>query len=250
MKCSLYQDFGCGKLMWTADGRSIIFASDKDALPALFRVSARGGPVQRELIFPALGSFTKDGLRFVYSEQTSVDPPAIWRADLDAAGGRTLEVKKVIGTQYPELDAQPSPDGTRLVWMSMRAGHEEIWTSDASGRDPVQLTHVERHSGTPRWSPDGKWVAFDTYLPHGPQIFVIDAEGRNLHAITSGADENCVPSWSPRRQIHLLRIEPHRSVASMETFPGERHRDAVDEKWWLRPAGILRWQRGVLLAVL
>jgi WD40-like Beta Propeller Repeat len=51
-------------------------------------------------------------------------------------------------------------------------------------------------SGTPRWSPDGKWVAFDTYLQHGPQIFVIDAEGRNLHAITSSAGENCVPSWS------------------------------------------------------
>lgn len=182
--------------MWTADGRSIIFPSNKDALPALYRVSASGGPVQRELIFPALGSFTKDGLRFVYSEETSVDPPAIWRADLDAAGGRTREVNKVIGSQYPELDAQASPDGRHLVWMSMRAGHQEVWTSDASGRDPVQLTHVERYSGTPRFSPDGKWVAFDTYLPHGPQIFVIDAEGRNLHAITSGADEDCVPSWS------------------------------------------------------
>jgi hypothetical protein len=41
------------QLMWAADGRSIFFPSNKDALPALFRVSASGGPVQRELIFPA-----------------------------------------------------------------------------------------------------------------------------------------------------------------------------------------------------
>jgi Tol biopolymer transport system component/DNA-binding winged helix-turn-helix (wHTH) protein len=194
--CDVYAVGSSSGLMWTPDGRSIIFPWCKDGLPALFRVSASGGPAQRETIFPALGSFTKDGLRFAYSEQSSADPPAIWRADLDAAGGRMLEVKKVIGSQYPEVDAQPSPDGSHLVWMSMRAGNAEIWTSDASGRDPVQLTYMQMYSGTPRWSPDGKWIAFDSYLPHGPQIFVVDAEGRNLRAITSDPSDNCVPSWS------------------------------------------------------
>jgi Tol biopolymer transport system component/DNA-binding winged helix-turn-helix (wHTH) protein len=194
--CVTYIDDGCSGLMWTPDGRSIIFNSGQSVLPSLFRVSAHGGPVQRETIFPALGSFSKDGLRFAYSEQSSADPPAIWRSDLASAGGRMLEVKKVISTPYGEMDVQASPDGARLVWESVRTGRAEIWASDAAGRSPVQLTHLERYSGTPRWSPDGKWIAFDSYLPQGPQIFAIDAEGRNLHAITSGAGDNCVPSWS------------------------------------------------------
>jgi Tol biopolymer transport system component len=58
------------------------------------------------------------------------------------------------------------------------------------------LTSFDGHAGTPRWSPDGKWIAFD-YRPSGQsQIFTVDEEGRNLHLVTAGNYENLVPSWS------------------------------------------------------
>jgi WD40-like Beta Propeller Repeat len=94
------------------------------------------------------------------------------------------------------MDAQPSPDGTRIVWMSIRTGSEEIWTSSANGEGARQLTHLDRYSGTPRWSPDGRWIAFDSYTPDGARIFVVDLEGRNLHPITNGPGDDAVPSWS------------------------------------------------------
>jgi Tol biopolymer transport system component len=50
--------------------------------------------------------------------------------------------------------------------------------------------------GTPRWSPNGKWVAFDHHPDRHSQIYLIDSEGRNLHAVTSGNHVNVVPSWS------------------------------------------------------
>jgi hypothetical protein len=80
--------------------------------------------------------------------------------------------------------------------MSIRTGFEELWLSGRDGEHPVQLTHLERYSGTPRWAPDGKQIAFDSYTKNGAQIFVMDAEGRNLRQITSGAYDNVVPSWS------------------------------------------------------
>jgi dipeptidyl aminopeptidase/acylaminoacyl peptidase len=94
------------------------------------------------------------------------------------------------------MDAQPSSDATRIVWMSVRTGSEEIWTSSASGENPVQLTRLDHYSGTPRWAPDGKWVAIDSYTQNGTQIFAVDSEGRNLHQITTGPTDNAVPSWS------------------------------------------------------
>jgi dipeptidyl aminopeptidase/acylaminoacyl peptidase len=94
------------------------------------------------------------------------------------------------------MDAQPSPDGSHIVWMSNRTGSEEIWTSDANGENPLQFSHLERHSGTPRWSPDGKWVAFDSYGSDPSHIFIVDSEGRNLRSIGNGPSFSVVPSWS------------------------------------------------------
>jgi WD40-like Beta Propeller Repeat len=55
---------------------------------------------------------------------------------------------------------------------------------------------VKGKAGTPRWSPDGKWIVFD-YRPKGhSRIYAIDEEGRNLHAITGGDYDNVVPNWS------------------------------------------------------
>jgi Tol biopolymer transport system component/DNA-binding winged helix-turn-helix (wHTH) protein len=196
--CTTLIDFelGCSALMWTPDGKSIVFVSNRTTLPSLWRVAANGGAVERETTYPAIGSFSNDGRRLVYSEQTSAELPAIWRAYLAGAGGAVLTNRKLINSQYPEMDAQSSPDGSRIVWISIRTGFEELWTSSATGENPSQLTRLNRYSGTPRWSPDGKWIAFDSYSGNSAQIFVVDAEGRNLHSITGGAHDNVVPSWS------------------------------------------------------
>jgi Tol biopolymer transport system component/DNA-binding winged helix-turn-helix (wHTH) protein len=183
-------------LMWTPDGKSIVFASNRTTLMTLWRVSANGGPIQPETTFPAIGSLSRDGQRLAYQEQTIVDGPVIWRADLASAGGSVLDNKEIIHTQYGDLDPQPSPDGAQIAFHSLRTGSAEIWKSGATGGSPLQLTHLGTFSGTPRWSPDGKWIAFDNYTGDSTQIFVVDSEGRNLHSITDGPDKNSVPSWS------------------------------------------------------
>jgi Tol biopolymer transport system component/DNA-binding winged helix-turn-helix (wHTH) protein len=196
--CSTLTDLGCIGLMWTPDGRSIVFTSQRSTLPSLWRVAAGGGPMERETTYPAIGSFSKNGRRIAYSEQTSAEPLAIWRADFAREGGPLMGKRELIRSQYDERDAQPSPDGNQIVWMSSRSGFSEIWMSGANRASPLQLTHLSGYSGTPRWSPDGKWIVFDSLLLTGKnvQIFVVDAEGRNLHSITSGPYDNVVPSWS------------------------------------------------------
>jgi Tol biopolymer transport system component/DNA-binding winged helix-turn-helix (wHTH) protein len=194
--CNTLTEFGCSGLMWMPDSKSIVVVSNRTTLPSLWRMPVNGGPVERETTYPAIGNFSKDGRSFVYSQETSSEPPAIWRADLALPGGSVIRNKTLVKTQYPEMDAQPSPDGSLIVWMSIRTGTEELWLADRNGEHPVQLTHLQRYSGTPRWAPDGKQIAFDSYTKAGAQIFVIDTEGRNLRQITSGAYDNVVPSWS------------------------------------------------------
>ncbi len=190
----LKDDHACDWLMWTPDGHRSCLSS-RTTLPSFWRVSSTGGEMQRETLFPRLEAFRRTGGDLVYENRQPVNP-AIWRVDLANAGGPVLNNRKLISTQFGDLDAQPSPDGSRIVWMSNRTGSAEIWASDAMGENPLQLTHLGSYSGTPRWSPDGKWIAFDSYKSEAPQIFIVDSEGRNLRAITGGPYPSVVPSWS------------------------------------------------------
>ncbi len=185
----------CRSLMWTPDGQEIVFSSVRTTTDSLWRLRVPGGEIRKEPLYPAIGRFSADGRRLVYEEVTTKEPPSVWRADLAGPGGKVLAHRKVIGTQTSELDAQPSPDGSRLAWMSLRTGANEIWIGGANGENSRQLTKLNSYAGTPRWSPDGKWIVFDFYRG-GAQIFVIDVEGRNLRQITSGNGVNVAPNWS------------------------------------------------------
>jgi Tol biopolymer transport system component/DNA-binding winged helix-turn-helix (wHTH) protein len=184
-------------LMWTPDGKYIVFYSNRGNMVRAWRVPVAGGPVEPEMVYPGVGSVSQDGRRLAYTESQTGEAAAVWRADLSNAGGPVLRTRKLIYSQFLEDSAQPSPDGTRLALQSDRYGTPgQIWLNSTDGDHPVQLTNIGRHSGTPRWSPDGRWIAFDARVEDHAHIYVVDAEGRNLHAITHGDSDNVVPSWS------------------------------------------------------
>ena len=45
------------------------------------------------------------------------------------------------------------------------AGHYEVWMCRSDGSGLIQLTHFNSLSGTPRWSPDGHQIVFDSPMP-------------------------------------------------------------------------------------
>jgi Tol biopolymer transport system component len=51
-------------------------------------------------------------------------------------------------------------------------------------------------TGSPRWSPDGQRVAFDSRREGNGDIYVVDAEGGSPRRITTGVSEDVRPSWS------------------------------------------------------
>src|ERR1700738_5027477 len=63
-------------------------------------------------------------------------------------------------------DPQLSPDGRWIAYtvktplLKKDKNEERIWMAPASGGDPVPLTAAGVSSSHPRWSPDGKYLAF------------------------------------------------------------------------------------------
>src|SRR3990172_1866268 len=69
----------------------------------------------------------------------------------------------------------------------------EIFVMDADGGNPVNLTNNPAHDGAPKWSPDGRRIAF----VREADIYVMDADGTNVIRLTNDSYWDFAPAWSP-----------------------------------------------------
>ena len=185
---------------WTSDGKYLIFSSDRlGGTHRLWKIRVSGGGEpealaagQEDVSGPAL---SRDGRRLAYT-RTRGDTN-IWRFEVNKAEGRSTLPTELIASTEADLDPQISSDGKRIVFASDRTGSWEIWACDSDGSSPSEVTSHRgpAMAGTPRWSPDGREIAFD-FDPEGhPDIYVVNVAGRPRR-LTTGTSNNVVPSWS------------------------------------------------------
>lgn len=101
-------------------------------------------------------------------------------------------------------DAQLSPDGARVAYVLTEVDAERdeyrstVWVVPASGGEAVQLTHGPKRDTAPRWSPDGRWLAFlSDRASDRPQLYVMPVGGGEPRKLTS-LDGGAGPAtWSP-----------------------------------------------------
>jgi eukaryotic-like serine/threonine-protein kinase len=185
-------------LAWTADGREIVFSSNRGGGFSLWRVAASGGTPERVAVTgqnafsPAI---SRQGNRLVYN--VSFLDSNIWRIDNSNAADRQKSPTRLISSTLQDHSPQISPDGKKIVFVSDRTGNDEIWICESDGSHPVQLTFFESTvNGTPRWSPDGQQIVFDARPAGNADIYVVSAEGGKPRPITLEPSHDVIASWS------------------------------------------------------
>jgi len=106
-------------------------------------------------------------------------------------GGRPMAIDDLI-TAVRVTDPQLSPDGSRVMFVrtttDLKSGdrNADIWTVPADGSGPAkELIAGSKTDNTPRFSPDGRSIAFISTRDGAPQVYVADAKGGNVRRITT-----------------------------------------------------------------
>ena len=88
-----------------------------------------------------------------------------------------------------------SRDGQWVTYVSYPLA--SLWRSRTDGSERLQLTFPEMGEVlNPRWSPDGRFIAFTT-LTGGTKIYLIPAEGGSPMLLLSGDSQPNDPTWFP-----------------------------------------------------
>jgi len=183
---------------WTADGREIVYSSNRAGPASLWKVSASGvTPAERltvggdNAVYP---SVSRQGHRLAYAHGSA--DLNIYRIEISGSMGRPSSPAKFISSTQKDMNSQFSPDGKRIAFESTRSGNGEIWVSDSDGSNQAQVTFNGAWTGTPRWSPDGRQIAFDSKREADWDIYTISLDGGLPRRVTTEPSDENVPSWS------------------------------------------------------
>jgi Tol biopolymer transport system component/DNA-binding winged helix-turn-helix (wHTH) protein len=207
---SLHFDSGyCAGIAWAPDGQNLFVSADRRGSIELWKVpidpQREPTPVHVSGAAPRELAVSKTGQRMVFS-QFSLDTD-IWRADLRSTNLK--DSASLIASTRSDIRPAYSSDGRRIAFESNRTGHEEIWTSDADGSQPLQLTTFgNSYAGSPSWSPDDRQIAFDSNAAGKWDVYVIPSHGGRPVRVTRGSGSSMRPSWShDGRAIYYCALE-------------------------------------------
>jgi serine/threonine protein kinase/Tol biopolymer transport system component len=226
---------------WTPDGRFFVFVAGNDQIWALderhslFRgppsvpIQVTSGPIHWGNPIPGRDEKT------IYADGT------ILQGELTRIDPKTGNSQPLLGGISAEF-ASYSPDGKFVAYVTYP--WDDLWRANADGTGRLQLTHSPGSVTNPRWSPDGKEIAFTSMSRDGRfsirRISALDGSPQWL--ISEDTADLGDPTWSPdgkkilfnwsmrgqpKKDLRIVDLETHQATI----LPGS---DGMESPRWSR----------------
>ncbi|HSJ09189.1 MAG TPA: hypothetical protein VK928_04725 [Longimicrobiales bacterium] len=221
---------------FSGDTRKLIFQATRPGVSAcdqIFTMNTDGTDVR--MVSTGKGRTTcayyfPAGDRILYSsthEHSPECPPTpdfsmgyVWPLfayDIYTAKPDGSDLRKIGSSAAYDAEATISPDGSRIVFTSTRAGDLEIYTMNADGSDVRRITNEPGYDGGAFFSPDGTKIVYRARHPETPEeladyrrllgqnlirpskldIYVMDTDGSNRRRVTNNGAANFAPFMHP-----------------------------------------------------
>ncbi len=164
--------------------------------------------------YDAEATLSPDGRTMVFTSMRDGD------LDLYTMDMKTYRVRRITHTLGYDGGAWFSPDGKKIVWRASRPKtaeevdeyksllkeglvaptHMEVWTANADGSNPEQITHYGQANWAPNFLPDGRQIIFcsNHEYPHGfPfNMYITDLHGHGLEKVSRDKGFDAFPMFS------------------------------------------------------
>ena len=80
----------------------------------------------------------------------------------------------------------------------------DIWTADEDGKNIKRITTNKARDAYPRFSPDGKWIAFSSDRNGNFDVFIVPSEGGTAKQLTFHSADDTVLGWTPDSRAVLF----------------------------------------------
>jgi tricorn protease len=210
-----------GDIYYVADQmpneKSVVWGSPEiyKSVNNIWKISERGGkPVQvthhtsGNLFFPSMSA---DGKTIVYEENFG-----LWK--LDVATGKSAEIRVDIKSDAKENEVELvsinneaqsfylSPSTRRAAI----ATHGEIFTIATDRGEIQRVTETPWREDDPKWSPDGKWIAFVSDRTGRQEVWIADELGHGLKKLSDADCDKPSIAWAPDSKSLLWSGSDHK----------------------------------------
>ena len=222
------------------DGRSVAFAANVDGRWQLFvRLTAGGAPLQitHDPVDHEFPRWLPDGSALVYFSPSGTGEAQGTLWTIPALGGSRRRIADSIG------DADVNRDG-RLAYFRLDGRNVQLVTSSLAANDVRVLAEaVASYHRYPRWSRDGRWVAFQRGDGLRFDIFVVPSLGGAERQITT--DRNIINglAWRPdgsaliygSSRASTIPYLPPQSLWEVPFDGGPSRQIAASDVWYEQP---------------
>jgi TolB protein len=132
-----------------------------------------------------------------YSLSVAAMLTALLLLPASAEGQRAATSQAYQLTHTAKYDPSLSPDGKRMVYITVVEGKEQLFIMNVDGTGAVQITRDDADHEDPAWSPDGKSIAFVYIKDRLEIISVMNIDGTGVQHLTPATVRAIHPNWSP-----------------------------------------------------